>query len=277
MGPDWENSPNWRKIRWNQRVPHYTWTTGVTKRTLQTFPGPLDLDFLPIFVDHRMLEARIHKLSQDILGFAVDAWNRCLESDSATERSPLGIPKELSCELQELLTNLREDAEGSVQSGIRNASPNPNTKVASAEHVREGLRPSPTEEELPLLLWASQALAQIEKLGAHRKELAPLKHSLHRTISLLSSCRSVRGAIEASSTRQAYELAYGLTHEINNPLGNIVARAQQLLTKATDDHARKSLATIVDQAMRAHEMLAEVMRAVQPRSVVRSQIGRAHV
>jgi signal transduction histidine kinase len=62
-------------------------------------------------------------------------------------------------------------------------------------------------------------------------------------------------------------LAYGLTHEINNPLGNILARAQQLLSKSTDQYDRKSLATVVDQAMRAHEMLAELMRAVQPRRV----------
>jgi signal transduction histidine kinase len=81
---------------------------------------------------------------------------------------------------------------------------------------------------------------------------------------MLSFERSVANAVEQSAKRQVYNLAYGLTHEINNPLGNIVARAQQMVSTASTDSDRKSLATIVDQGMRAHEMLAEVMRAVQP-------------
>ncbi|XZE45313.1 sensor histidine kinase [Pirellulaceae bacterium SH467] len=71
----------------------------------------------------------------------------------------------------------------------------------------------------------------------------------------------------AKRTQQAiYDFAYGLTHEINNPLANIAARAQQLLTQARDAADQKSLATIVDQSMRAHEMLAEMMRAVKPKA-----------
>jgi len=94
-----------------------------------------------------------------------------------------------------------------------------------------------------------------------------LRESLHRAISLLSSSESVACAIEGSARRQIYQMAYGLTHEINNPLGNIAARAQLLLSQATEPMDRKALGTIVDQAMRAHEMLAELMRVVQPREV----------
>jgi signal transduction histidine kinase len=90
--------------------------------------------------------------------------------------------------------------------------------------------------------------------------------AIQRAIRMLSSCVSFSNAVEASARRQMYNLAYGLTHEINNPLGNIAARAQRLMATSDTETDRKSLATIVDQAMRAHEMLAEVMRAVQPSS-----------
>jgi signal transduction histidine kinase len=72
-------------------------------------------------------------------------------------------------------------------------------------------------------------------------------------------------ATERATQQAIYDFAYGLTHEINNPLANIAARAQQLLAQATSEADQKSLATIVDQSMRAHEMLAEMMRAVKPK------------
>ncbi|MCU0716032.1 MAG: HAMP domain-containing histidine kinase [Pirellula sp.] len=72
-------------------------------------------------------------------------------------------------------------------------------------------------------------------------------------------------ATERATQQAIYDFAYGLTHEINNPLANIAARAQQLLAQATSAADQKSLATIVDQSMRAHEMLAEMMRAVKPK------------
>jgi nitrogen fixation/metabolism regulation signal transduction histidine kinase len=60
-----------------------------------------------------------------------------------------------------------------------------------------------------------------------------------------------------------YNFAYGLSHEINNPLANIAARARQMFNESTDARHRKSLATMADAAMRAHEMLAEMMLAVK--------------
>ncbi len=90
-----------------------------------------------------------------------------------------------------------------------------------------------------------------------------VQDALHRAIQLLSCEVSFHAAVERSARRQVYNLAYGLTHEINNPLANIVARAQKLMGEASDPQTQRSLATIMDQGMRAHEMLAEVMRAVQ--------------
>jgi signal transduction histidine kinase len=90
-----------------------------------------------------------------------------------------------------------------------------------------------------------------------------VRDAVHRAIQLLSCEVSFHAAVERSARRQVYNLAYGLTHEINNPLANIVARAQKLMGEVGDPQVRRSLATIMDQGMRAHEMLAEVMRAIQ--------------
>jgi len=94
-----------------------------------------------------------------------------------------------------------------------------------------------------------------------------LTNAIHAVISAISQKVLFEQAVESTSQRAIYQFAYGLTHEINNPLANIAARAQQMISTATSDSDRRSLATIVDQSMRAHEMLAEMMRVVQPRSL----------
>jgi len=60
------------------------------------------------------------------------------------------------------------------------------------------------------------------------------------------------------------ELAYGAGHEINNPLANIAARAQALLVDERDPKRRRRLATIVDQAFRARDMIGGLMLFARP-------------
>jgi signal transduction histidine kinase len=58
--------------------------------------------------------------------------------------------------------------------------------------------------------------------------------------------------------------AYGAGHEINNPLANIAARAQSLLLDERDPERRRKLATIVDQAFRARDMIGGLMVFARP-------------
>lgn len=58
--------------------------------------------------------------------------------------------------------------------------------------------------------------------------------------------------------------AYGLSHEINNPLANIATRAQTLIAGETDPERKRRLAVIVAQAFRAHEMIADLMLFAKP-------------
>lgn len=60
------------------------------------------------------------------------------------------------------------------------------------------------------------------------------------------------------------QFAYGLSHEINNPLTNIATRAQMLLTDEQDPARRKALSTINAQAFKAFEMLADLMLFAHP-------------
>ena len=60
------------------------------------------------------------------------------------------------------------------------------------------------------------------------------------------------------------EFAYGAGHEINNPLATIAARAQALLIDEADPERRRRLATIVDQAFRARDMIGGLMVYARP-------------
>ncbi len=60
------------------------------------------------------------------------------------------------------------------------------------------------------------------------------------------------------------QLAYGLSHEINNPLANISTRAQQLQRSDSDPSRQAILQRIVDQTYRAHEMIADLMFYANP-------------
>ncbi|MEM7456924.1 MAG: HAMP domain-containing sensor histidine kinase [Planctomycetota bacterium] len=60
------------------------------------------------------------------------------------------------------------------------------------------------------------------------------------------------------------QLAYGASHEINNPLANIATRAQSLLKGENAPDKRRKLAVIYQQAMRAHEMISDMMLFAHP-------------
>jgi signal transduction histidine kinase len=70
--------------------------------------------------------------------------------------------------------------------------------------------------------------------------------------------------LESNKLESLKELAYGASHEINNPLANIAARAQTLLDEETNPDRVRKLIAIHRQAMRAHEMIADLMLFSRP-------------
>lgn len=60
------------------------------------------------------------------------------------------------------------------------------------------------------------------------------------------------------------QLAYGASHEINNPLANIATRAQSLIAGEPDQEKRQKLVVIYEQSLRAHEMISDLMLFANP-------------
>src|SRR3954453_5430143 len=93
----------------------------------------------------------------------------------------------------------------------------------------------------------------------------------------LAECRGAICDFEARLEREKLdamkELAYGASHEINNPLANIAARAQTLLEDEEDPQRRQKLIAIHRQAMRAHEMIADLMLFARPPKLSKSQLA----
>ena len=70
-------------------------------------------------------------------------------------------------------------------------------------------------------------------------------------------------------------MAYGLSHELNNPLANIAGRARWLAELESDPEKRQQLSIIVDQAMRGCEMIADLMLFARPPAWVEADVDLA--
>ena len=71
-------------------------------------------------------------------------------------------------------------------------------------------------------------------------------------------------AVEREKLAALAEFAAGAGHEINNPLTVITGRAQLLLKEELDPERRRSLGLIYAQAMRVHEMIADLRLFARP-------------
>jgi signal transduction histidine kinase len=109
-----------------------------------------------------------------------------------------------------------------------------------ADEIRRGwLSPVPTwDRHLPVLLNRLSRLAQLES--------------------------DFQWTLEAEKLESLAEFAAGAGHEINNPLAVISGRAQLFLRHEKDPERRRELAVINSQAMRVHEMIADLMLFARP-------------
>lgn len=75
---------------------------------------------------------------------------------------------------------------------------------------------------------------------------------------------SFEAALEREKLASLAEFAAGAGHEINNPLGVISGRAQLALRDEQDPERRRGLTLMHAQAMRVHEMIADLMLFARP-------------
>jgi signal transduction histidine kinase len=74
----------------------------------------------------------------------------------------------------------------------------------------------------------------------------------------------LQSLLEREKLESLAEFAAGAGHEMNNPLAVISGRAQLLLRSEDDPQKRRELAIIHAQAMRVHEMIADLMLFARP-------------
>ncbi len=99
-----------------------------------------------------------------------------------------------------------------------------------------------------------------------------------------SLATALRGVVETEDTRLRQqklsalaEFAAGAGHEINNPLAVVVGRAQLLLTRSDDPETTRSLQIILDQALRAHRILRDLMFVARPPVLRRRKVRPAEI
>lgn len=111
--------------------------------------------------------------------------------------------------------------------------------------------------------WAAPPVGAAGSLPAMMRKLARLGNLETRFHSTL----------ETEKLRSLKALAYGASHEINNPLANISIRAQTLMRDETDPERNRKLSEINAQAFRANEMIADMMLFARPPALQRTPVN----
>jgi len=86
----------------------------------------------------------------------------------------------------------------------------------------------------------------------------------HLAIRSRSLEASIHEELEQRQSDLMYNMAYGLSHEFNNPLANISTRAGVLLQRHSEGRDADMLRAIVDASMRGSEMLSDLMLLARP-------------
>jgi len=86
-----------------------------------------------------------------------------------------------------------------------------------------------------------------------------------------------QSTLETEKLRSLKALAYGASHEINNPLANISIRAQTLMREETDPERSRKLSEINAQAFRANEMIADMMLFAKPPALERTRVNLTEI
>ncbi|WP_372895926.1 PAS domain-containing sensor histidine kinase [Stieleria sp.] len=152
----------------------------------------------------------------------------------------------------------------------RSRTTEPNDWIAGAAEWLQVLGPaidSDRLEHLPAVIW--DCVAEPKRKIEGSRLLQQLARARERELVTQSSLSALA---EKRKLAAAKQLAYGLSHEINNPLANISARAQQLAREEADPQRQQSLQQIIQQVYRAHEMIAGLMFFANPPEVDRERV-----
>lgn len=123
--------------------------------------------------------------------------------------------------------------------------------------------------------------SQIDPSAAWLATVPGIADWLPALIARLERWQSLESAfqhtLEAEKLASLAELAAGAGHEINNPLAVISGRAQMLIRDERDPERRHALAAINAQALRVHEMIADMMLFARPPAPKLAPVDAAEV
>jgi signal transduction histidine kinase len=102
------------------------------------------------------------------------------------------------------------------------------------------------------------------------------KATLHSMLQIAVANRRLRSdfnrQLQIEKLAALKQLAYGASHEINNPLANISTGAQALIQTEPDVDRRRRLANIYQQSMVAHDMISDLMLFAHPPAPVKETV-----
>ena len=135
--------------------------------------------------------------------------------------------------------------------------------------ARSGIRPPSLSDAVT---WLAGCLEAELSFGLIKANGDKQRHEIESRLPVLArrlaeyerQLADVDARLEREKLESIKELAYGASHEINNPLANIAARAQTLLEEEPNPERQRKLVAIHRQAMRAHEMIADLMLFARP-------------
>jgi signal transduction histidine kinase len=201
-------------------------------------------------------------------------------AEEPAARMPVGDAAGLYLE-QALLASDSETRLGQVAQALA-AEPDLVTWAIAKAEMNSGQTVNRIEEASE---WLSENLVT-ELAGCLRGDDADpssgrLDWRLPALVNKLFACDEQQASFEHRLEREKLdamkELAYGASHEINNPLANIAARAQTLLDDEQDPQRRQKLIAIHRQAMRAHEMISDLMLFARPPKLNRTSFSLPRV
>lgn len=127
--------------------------------------------------------------------------------------------------------------------------------------VRDFRRGKETKTVVKIALMAQKAIASLPSSSLPSPDLAGLTNGVAQ---VFAKHARDHHRLEEEKLASLKQLAYGASHEVNNPLANISTRAQTLLQDETHPERRQKLAAIVAQAFRAHDMISNMMLFAHP-------------
>ena len=208
-------------------------------------------------------------------GQAAAQWLERLEESLVTFSSPQGmaaLKQTNSVSIQELysITGIPfSDADANIE---RTAG----TRSTAVRWLDQLLRESQSRQADKKGM-SQREVASVVSLGEGDPQVAMLDELLVAAKSLRGLFADFAGSVSSARLEAIRELAYGAGHEINNPLANIAARAQALLYDEHEPERQRRLATIVDQAFRARDMIGGLMIFARPPKPNRVEVNLAEL